>query len=175
MSQFQGFGIVPYRGTHGKTFPRSYADCKEMLTLAHKRGRNNKRLAGNTYLEEREGGAFAVRLHSTDIVTFLADGSARLNSGAWQTPTTRERMRACGFPVYLAGGVAEVYGRAFLDGVVIRKGRTLRKTDGGDAEEVRILRRRELRKDPDAWRWDMRQGGRAYLGNCPQAHPKKLR
>lgn len=75
--------------------PTSYA---EALELSKRRAR---KLANNTFLQVCENGPqgpdgdpfyFAVRLHSTDVVTFHRDGRIVLNSGGWQTVTTKERM-----------------------------------------------------------------------------------
>jgi hypothetical protein len=59
-----------------------------------KRGRNGrKKLKNNTYLYPR-GEDYAVRLHYTDVVTIHADGTYTLNSGGWDTPTTKDRINA---------------------------------------------------------------------------------
>jgi hypothetical protein len=44
--------------------------------------------------------AVAVNLHFTDVVTFFSDGRVFLNTGGWDTLTTRARMRACGLDVF---------------------------------------------------------------------------
>ena len=54
--------------------------------------RASRKLANNTYLEKREDGSIAIRLHSTDVVTFRPDGSTVLNSGGWFTSTTKDRI-----------------------------------------------------------------------------------
>jgi hypothetical protein len=38
-------------------------------------------------------GSIAIELHQTAIVRFYADGSVRLSSGGWHTPTTMDRIR----------------------------------------------------------------------------------
>lgn len=53
-----------------------------------------KKLANNTWEYIRPDGARVIRLHLTDILTFLPDGSVRLNSGGWRTSTTKGRMNA---------------------------------------------------------------------------------
>lgn len=50
-----------------------------------------KILANNT-VEYRKDGTRVIRLHHTDIMTFLPNGKIRLNSGGWQTVTTKERL-----------------------------------------------------------------------------------
>src|SRR5258706_8717982 len=75
--------------------PRSFEDCVAIET-AHT-ARWSGKIAHNTYLERHAGGdAYGVRLHRTEIVTFYRDGRVRLDSGTWQTMTTRGRMNACG-------------------------------------------------------------------------------
>jgi hypothetical protein len=57
-------------------------------------GRNGrKKLQNNTYLEQR-GEDFAVRLHNTDVVTIHADGTCTLNTGGWDTVTTKDRINS---------------------------------------------------------------------------------
>lgn len=56
-------------------------------------------VARNTF-ERREGNETIIRLHSTDIVRKLSDGSVILNSGGWRTGTTKNRMNN-----HLPGGV----------------------------------------------------------------------
>lgn len=51
-----------------------------------------KPVANNTRLFERENGSIAIQLHSTDVVTYHSDDSCTLDSGGWQTVTTKERM-----------------------------------------------------------------------------------
>lgn len=55
------------------------------------RNRNGRKIANNTYAERR-GDAIAIRLHSTDILTFNPDGSVVANSGGWRTVTTKARL-----------------------------------------------------------------------------------
>lgn len=71
----------------------NYQDLNDQLT-----GRNAERrkLANNTYAERRGDGAIAIRLHSTDILTYHDDGSVVFNSGGWQTVTTKQRMNEFG-------------------------------------------------------------------------------
>ena len=69
--------------------------------------RDSRRIANNTYLERRANSDIAVKLHRTDVLTYHADGSVTLNSGGWQTYTTKARMNA-----YLPYGY-RVYQRCF--------------------------------------------------------------
>lgn len=187
--------------------PGSWAECH---ALANK-PRPRLRLANNTTLEARtipseptESGtrwirqAYAIRLHGTDVVTFMPDDSIRLDSGGWQTPTTRERigsaLRRVPLPLAMpqAHGSATCYtlgmgdgvaalgcpdGRllAYRDGLTIEPDGTVRG-HGGDAEPIRRERRRVLARERrsgaerTAWRWDGRQGGWSpHRGNAPEA------
>jgi hypothetical protein len=77
----------------------NYAEAATLLTG---RCKDRRKLQNNTYLERREpfyrrtgfshSDAFAVRLHATDILTFFADGRIGLNTGGWNTVTTRDRL-----------------------------------------------------------------------------------
>jgi hypothetical protein len=66
------------------TYSHHWADAKLS-------GRDRRKVANNTYLIRREG-SIAVRLHDTDVVTYLPNGDIVLNSGGWQTVTTKGRM-----------------------------------------------------------------------------------
>ena len=50
-------------------------------------------VARNTFKFERDGET-VIRLHGTDVVRRLPDGSAILNSNGWRTVTTKDRMNA---------------------------------------------------------------------------------
>jgi len=56
-------------------------------------GRNysSRKVGNNTYLKRRED-HIAVLLHATDIISYYPDGRIVLNSGGWQTVTTKARM-----------------------------------------------------------------------------------
>lgn len=65
------------------------------------RNKESRRYANNTYLERRAENAIALRLHSTDVVTFYADDTVMLNSGGWLTVTTKDRLNyVLGIRVY---------------------------------------------------------------------------
>lgn len=57
-------------------------------------GRNfeSKKVGNNTYAIRRDQNSIAIRLHNTDILTFSANGSIKLNTGGWETVTTKSRM-----------------------------------------------------------------------------------
>ena len=51
-----------------------------------------RKLENNTYEVTYKDGCRAIRLHRTDIVTFRPDGKFAINSGGWQTRTTKHRI-----------------------------------------------------------------------------------
>src|SRR6266550_4620766 len=55
------------------------------------RCRESRKLANNTYARRRSG-QIAIELHATDILTFHSDGRIDVNTGGWDTVTTRSRM-----------------------------------------------------------------------------------
>jgi len=59
-------------------------------------GRDRRKLANNTYLEKRAEGNIAVKLHATDILTYLPNGWTIYHSGGWLTHTTKDRMNTYG-------------------------------------------------------------------------------
>lgn len=80
-------------GARLKADIRSYADAKNFM-----RGAERVRIAHNTFLavniferpEERD--TISVILHNTAIVRFHSDGRITLNSGGYQTATTKDRI-----------------------------------------------------------------------------------
>lgn len=73
----------------------TYQDAQRMLDTPAGRKLGYRKLERNTYLHPR-GDAFAVRLHATDVVTILPDGTYSLNTGGWFTVTTKQRINAYG-------------------------------------------------------------------------------
>jgi hypothetical protein len=55
------------------------------------RNREHRKHSNNTVLQRR-GDDIAMTLHATDIVVVAPDGLITLNSGGWQTVTTKRRM-----------------------------------------------------------------------------------
>jgi hypothetical protein len=86
-----GANTLPRRPTPKLRIPKDWADAQEIL--AGGRNPNTRKVANNTYVERR-GEDFAVRLHNTDVVTFKADCRIVLDSGGWQTVTTKDRINA---------------------------------------------------------------------------------
>lgn len=73
--------------THDQWGTLSRGRCFNILD-----GRKSRKLCGNTYLELDSDGNPAVRLWSTRILTFKENDAAVLNSGGWESVTTKNRM-----------------------------------------------------------------------------------
>ena len=83
------------------------------------RCKQSRKMANHTYLE-RQGEDIALRLHATDVVTMHADGSITLNSGGWQTVTTKERINNYYHFISQKAGIWYMNdGSLFYDGVTI--------------------------------------------------------
>jgi hypothetical protein len=108
-------------------------DYQKALDLV-KTARNGykKPIANNTYLIlDTNTNDVAVRLHNTNILTFKPDGSIILDTGGWETNTTKARMNEF-LPM---GGVGSERGvwtistggieYFFEDGMVIKPGGTI--------------------------------------------------
>ena len=67
----------------------NYKSLTEFLNKG--RNENYRRIANNTYVE-KESTIISIRLHETNIITYYPDGKIKLNSGGWQTVTTKQRL-----------------------------------------------------------------------------------
>ena len=74
-----------------KHFSKLETDPVELLTDKRGKVRDSLRLENNTTAVRLPDGV-AVQLHETDVVTFRDDGTVVLNSGGWDTKTTRDRL-----------------------------------------------------------------------------------
>jgi hypothetical protein len=87
--------------------------------------RDRRKLENHTYLERRENGSIAVKLHATDVVTYLPNGRTVLASGGYRTSTTKDRLiRYGGVPITQERGVWYMGARnhkqgTFRDGVTL--------------------------------------------------------
>lgn len=73
----------------------TFERCEKLMASA-RNSAAGKPLANNTRLERRGPDAFAVRLHSTDILTIERGGAYTYDSGGWRTATTKDRMNEYG-------------------------------------------------------------------------------
>ncbi len=67
--------------------------AREFLGTAEERKLGHNTVAHRYYSMSPKGGAVAVFLHLTRIVTYYVDGRVRLDSGGGQTVTTADRIR----------------------------------------------------------------------------------
>lgn len=72
------------------------------------RCKDRRKVANNTYLERRDDGAIALKLHATDVVTYYPDRFV-LDTGGWRTVTTKDRMKHAGVRVYSDKGTWYVH------------------------------------------------------------------
>jgi hypothetical protein len=70
------------------------ATYKELDGKLQGRCRESRKVANNTYLKRDHYKLkdIAVHLHSTDILIFHPNGDIWINTGGWDTPTTRDRI-----------------------------------------------------------------------------------
>lgn len=68
------------------TLPTSFTEARERLG-----DRTRRKVANNTYLEERNG-SIAIRLHDTDIVRFHLNDLTTFDSGGWLSMLTKSRI-----------------------------------------------------------------------------------
>lgn len=101
-----------------------------------------RKIANNTVQYKNDKGETVIRLHQTDIIVCHKNGSVTLNSGGWQTVTTKERMntylKAYSLSVHQVkhkwvvmkwDGETYRYSHIapFVDGIVVRKDSTVAK------------------------------------------------
>ena len=99
-----------------KSIPTTFTEARERLA-----GRDSRTIANNTRLVDLGGEGIGLRLHSTYVVTFRPNGSLILNTGGWQTATTKDRVnrviRGHGWSVYAK---ARTWYIAPRDGTAVR-------------------------------------------------------
>lgn len=193
---FNTHGATVYNPTprNGVGMPKNYAEAAQAFEHADKRrGGARGKLCHSTTIERfltRGADEFGIRLHDTVILLFRSDGSMVVNTGGWQTKTTRDRLNRCGVRLGMGGGVASVtHGgveHVYRDGMtLLPDGTVLGYPTVGTVEQVRSRRRRALaawnranKGEGDftsppygcAWYWPTRAGGWTnHRGNCPEA------
>ena len=80
---------------HGRLFATitNQGQFQVYIGLFKKSGvKTSKRIANNTLEHVKANGDRCIRLHQTDVVTFKANGDIVLDSGGWQTVTTKARI-----------------------------------------------------------------------------------
>jgi hypothetical protein len=65
---------------------------KALAQVKSARNGYKKPIGNNTWLILNSDNSVAIRLHQTDILTYRPDGSIILDTGGWETVTTKARM-----------------------------------------------------------------------------------
>lgn len=93
----------------------SYADAEEFLG-----NKRTRKLGNNTYVERPDYATeiIGVRLHATAIVTYHADGRIILDTGGWNTPTTRDRLHSL-VPVGVSVGSGKCDRRGAAEDLIV--------------------------------------------------------
>ena len=95
-----------------------FAECQRLL----EKGRDGrKKLDNNTYLHQIDKDTFGVKLHDTFVVKIHSNDTYTLDSGGWQTPTTKDRINNYGpARIYQSKGIWYFVDRQlFADGCVV--------------------------------------------------------
>jgi hypothetical protein len=54
--------------------------------------RTQRKIGNNTYAYIEHDGSVSIQLHGTKVVVIYPNGLYKLNSGGWQTSTTKDRI-----------------------------------------------------------------------------------
>lgn len=68
---------------------KTYNDLNSLLTGRYK---DSKKIDNNTYAERKPNGSIAIRLHETDVLTYLPTGVIIYDTGGYYTATTKARL-----------------------------------------------------------------------------------
>lgn len=112
--------------------------------------RDSRKIGNNTYLERLSNGDIGVRLHQTHVVVAHTDGTVTLNSGGWNTVTTRDRINkhAGVTRVSQSGGITYLAnGMRFFDGVRLDSGGLVLNPREPSVEAARDAEVEKLRLD----------------------------
>lgn len=126
-----GFGQYSAYGTDRKTKGEILAGVEGITT--------SRLVARNTAMYQTVEGAQVMRLHRTDVFRRDADGTITLDTGGWNTVTTRARMndalRGTGFSVYTSRGSLYLStpngAHEFVRRVIFRPESGISESDGG--------------------------------------------
>ena len=139
----------------------NYATAIEKLTG---RCQQSRKLQNNTYLQRR-GQDIAVRLHSTDVVTFHPNGDVSLASGGWDTITTKDRIRSYSpFQLSTERGEAFLYlGRGqtvpFVDGITVTPEGEVKHAGKRTMDDIKTEWRETDRENARISRWKSKAKG----------------
>lgn len=109
-----------------------------------------RKIANNTFQYTAPDGATVTRLHLTDILRAYPDGRLVLNTGGWQTVTTKDRLteqlRSTGYSVYSDRGVWMVMRHPertavpFVDGMELPRDFDAALASGAAESEIKAAR-----------------------------------
>jgi hypothetical protein len=138
----------------------TYEQADKMLTG---RCKDSKKLRNNTYLQRR-GQDIAVRLHSTDVVTFHPNGDVTLNTGGWNTIITWDRINDYApYRMHNERGVPflSVCGLTvpFVDGMTVTKNQRIENAGKRTVESIRAEWRETDRENARVSRWKSKARG----------------
>lgn len=79
-----------------------------ILMVRGKRNANRRKVGNNTYAEILHDGSVGIMLHSTYVVKIHPNNTYTLQTGGWNTPTTKDRINQY-FPGYVRQRKGEWY------------------------------------------------------------------
>lgn len=131
-----GFAVGTYVGPAGIR-RLSYEEGLEKL-----KGKDQKKLENNTWLVKLNKTTLGVKLHDTVVVYIFKSGVYQLNTGGWQTATTKDRINRYGpATVFQKNNIWYVGDGIFEDGVRVNaEGKVLTPQRG--TKEVEAKKRK---------------------------------
>ena len=128
-----------------------------------------RKIANNTFHYLRSDGAYIIRLHTTDIIEKFPSGDIHLNTGGWQTISTKERLnRFAPCRIWAKKGIwiisyaGNEY--AYADGMILHVDGTV--TGADESPEINIKLRRDIVKYAKAYIKAFRAGGIPKPSSC---------
>lgn len=103
---------------------------------------DRKKLVANNTVEWWKDGIRHIRLHKTDVITFMPNGDVVLNTNGWKTPTTKSRIHDfTPLRVWQEKGVWYINGHVFADGMVFHPDGTVTGEGEDPKETLRIAKK----------------------------------
>ena len=114
---------------------------KEILAGCIKEVKSAKIIANNTLKIEYVDNTIAIRLHDTDVLTFVKN-KIIVNSGGWNTLTTRNRINTFSLlRMSTEKGLPYINGHSFYDGITFNKeGKLLSKKKSHNTKKINKLK-----------------------------------
>lgn len=117
---------------------------KDLLEGITKEVLKSRKIANNTLEIWYKDNSRAIRLHNTDVITFI-NNTIVLNSGTWRTPTTKDRINKYSGLKRLINqdrGIWYINGSMFYDGIVLDlKGNIISKILEPDLLKIAKIKR----------------------------------